>query len=109
MKHTLTVTEDGKVGVSKPTKLYSPCANNATYANNEHPCGLQPNLPPLRTMETMRLNPLPVNPYVAKFANVADPQNQPLTRMDSDKSLIPLKSQAGLENPDAGLEDAEVF
>lgn len=87
-------------GEGRPSKFYKRCAN---YANNEEPCGLQPDSGVLQTMRTMRTN----STYVAKLANFAEHQNTPQTRIDSDTSLISHSSQVQFENPEADLEDSK--
>jgi hypothetical protein len=85
-----------------PTKYYKLVANYANCANNEHSCGLQPDLPPLRTVRTDHHD-------FANFADYAAPPNQPQSRVGIDVSQTSHNSQHGLGNPDADLEDAEVF
>lgn len=87
------------------TKYYKALANSANCANSEHPCGLQPDLPPLRNVRTVRTD----SPDFAELADFATPVNHPLDRMDIDASQNSHNSQAVTESPDADLEDAEVF
>lgn len=87
------------------TKFYKLLANSANCANSEHPCGLQPDLPPLRNVRTVRTD----RQDFAELADFAAPNNQPLGRMDIDASQNSHISQLDSENPDADLEDAEVF
>jgi hypothetical protein len=88
-----------------PTKYYKLLANSANSANSEHPCGFQPDYPPLRTVRTVRT----VNPDFAELADFVTPINQPLGRMDIDVSQNSHSSQTDLANADGDLEDFEVF
>jgi hypothetical protein len=88
-----------------PTKYYKLLANSANSANSEHPCGLQPDYPPLRTVRTVRT----VNQDFAELADFAAPTNQPLGRMDIDDSQTSHNSQTDATNADGDLEDSEVF
>lgn len=87
------------------TKFYKLVANSANCANSEHSCGLQPDSPQLRNVRTVRTD----SPDFAKLADFASPQKQPIGRMGIDASQNSHTSQTVAENPDADLEDAEVF
>ena len=82
------------------TKYYKLLANSANCANSEYPCGLQPDLPPLRTVRTVRTVRTDRQNF-AELADFAPPPNKLLDRMDINDSQNSHVSH--------GKEDAEVF